>query len=151
MNLQNWVDVRLEYIFVHLSCFVDGHELPIKERPCIRYEYSIISAFLFFLESDLCRSWSSEITCSDSCPSGFGACKRHASKVAIREAGLCREKLRFQRLDPWEWAPWDRALGNFDEDHYLRYFCNAGDGTQSLSIRLDLTFHLTIWYHTVFN
>lgn len=28
--------------------------------------------------------------------------------------------------------------GNFDEDHYLRYFCNAGDGTGDLQLIWDL-------------
>lgn len=106
---------------------VDCYDLPIKAWPSVRYGYSILSALLFLLEYDLCRPWSTEITCSDACPSGFGVCQKQAPLATIKSARSWRENWRFKRLDPWEWAPRERALENDDElyDHHTA--CGSGD------------------------
>lgn len=83
-------------------------------RSC-RYECWIMNSIVMLLGSDLSRPWSSTVTATDASLSGPGVCEATWSADDVRSVGEWRDAWRFVRLDPSEWAPRARAMGEMTE------------------------------------
>ncbi|CAK0837412.1 unnamed protein product [Prorocentrum cordatum] len=80
----------------------------------VQYEFWLMAAVLPVLSSDMSLGWAGEVWATDACKSGYGACKRILSSREVGDIGRWNERWRFRRLQPSEWAPRARALGEFD-------------------------------------
>ena len=101
--------MRSLYTFIQ-----DCYYVPTKLWASARYEAWIMACLVPLLFSDLTREWSSCVTVGDASLSGLGVCERTLDVDTVREIGSWRERWRFKRLDPLEWAPRKRALGELD-------------------------------------
>jgi len=91
------------------------YDTPTRLWKSARYECWIMSALTMLLGSDLSRPWSETVTCSDASPWGLGVCEKSVPCDKVAEMGRWQERWRFKRLEPNEWAPRRRALGELDE------------------------------------
>ena len=99
----------------------DCYCMPTRVWPSVRYECISMSNIVMHLRANWSRPWSDIATCSDASPNGIGVGERVASVTQIASIGRWNEKWRFKRLDPHEWCPRSRALGECPGDHVATY------------------------------
>jgi len=98
--------MRSLYTFIQ-ECYL----LPTQLWASARYEAWIMSCLVPLLFSDLTREWSPVVTVGDASPYGLGVCERTLDVDVVRELGSWKERWRFKRLDPLEWAPRKKGPG----------------------------------------
>lgn len=102
--------MRALYTFIS-----DSYLTPQRLWDSCRYEAWIMSAICMHLQTSLDAPWSQTCRASDASGSGMGVRAASFSEDAVADVGKWREKWRFKRLSPTEWAPRKSALDELDE------------------------------------
>ena len=77
---------------------------------------SVIKEFRVFA-SDFCRFWDTEILATDASSTGVGACATSFDIEQASVVGGWSDRWRYRRLDPEDWKPSVRAMGERDALH----------------------------------
>ena len=78
-------------------------------KSCL-HECAIICGIIPLLRANLSSKWGNDIIAFDASPYGWGCCSSQVGAVQAKELGAWRERWRFRRLEPPEWAPRRRAI-----------------------------------------
>ena len=74
-----------------------------------------MKSVVFLLVAELDLPWSTRVLTTDASEQGIGVCVKEVEVGEVRDTAQWNEKWRYKRLDPSEWAPRRRALGEFPE------------------------------------
>eukprot|EP00959_Pyramimonas_sp_CCMP1952_P448892 9399645-Pyramimonas_sp.AAC.1 len=83
-------------------------------RSC-RYECWVMATLCIHLQSPLSLPWASDVIATDASTTGMGVTEAKVPKGVVADVGRWRERWRYRRLEPSEWAPRARALDGMDE------------------------------------
>ena len=101
--------MRALYSFVQ-----DSYETPVKLWASAAYEAWIMSSLLPLSCSNLALPWDQCVLATDASLEGFGVCEGEFPRQLVQDCGQWRDRWRFKRLPPSEWAPRLRVLGDLD-------------------------------------
>eukprot|EP00959_Pyramimonas_sp_CCMP1952_P356922 7473823-Pyramimonas_sp.AAC.1 len=88
----------------------DKYVMPTRLWASCRYEAWVMADVSLLLSARLDRPWSPVVTASDAANRGMAVCEAIFPVSAVASVGRWRERWRYRRLNPDEWAPRRRAL-----------------------------------------
>ena len=76
----------------------------------VKRECNFFLGILPLMIGDLRKGWSTNVTCTDASPDGFGIVERHLDEKDVSNIGKWQERWRFKRTRIDEWKPRAGAL-----------------------------------------